>query len=273
MKNYVNKLALLILALLFLYALILPLLQQDSYRKKADDLSQKTSPELPDTEQPLHDVDLPNFAQIKDIKAKKMAFFSFLKPAVEKENQKVLVQRQFLQTLQVKAEYSDEDLVKIEALSKRYKIKQALSVKDKLTALINRVDIIPTPLVLVQAANESAWGTSRFARIGLNFFGVWCYKKGCGMVPNSRTEGLKHEVAAFYSVEDAIAHYIKNINTNAAYKVFRKIRSDMRKNDEPLSSEILATGLLPYSERGVDYVLEISEMLRHNDKFIEKSAD
>ena len=41
----------------------------------------------------------------------------------------------------------------------------------------------------MQAANESAWGTSRFARIGLNFFGQWCYSKGCGMVPKRRNTG------------------------------------------------------------------------------------
>ncbi|WP_352256125.1 glucosaminidase domain-containing protein, partial [Pseudoalteromonas sp. 19-MNA-CIBAN-0066] len=47
-----------------------------------------------------------------------------------------------------------------------------------LTQALRRVDIIPKELALMQAANESAWGTSRFARIGLNFFGQWCYTKG-----------------------------------------------------------------------------------------------
>ncbi len=32
-----------------------------------------------------------------------------------------------------------------------------------LAELLKRVDVIPEALVLMQAANESAWGTSRFA--------------------------------------------------------------------------------------------------------------
>jgi len=125
-------------------------------------------------------------------------------------------------------------------------------------------------LVLVQAANESAWGTSRFARIGLNFFGIWCYKKGCGMVPKGRDKGLKHEVAAFDSVEQAVSHYLLNINTNAAYVVFRTIRAQLHQQNQPLSAQILATGLLPYSQRGTDYVLEISDMIRHNQVYFDE---
>ncbi|MFM9673737.1 glucosaminidase domain-containing protein, partial [Streptomyces galilaeus] len=81
---------------------------------------------------------------------------------------------------------------------------------------LRRVDIIPKELALMQAANESAWGTSRFARIGLNFFGQWCYSQGCGMIPNRRNSGAAHEVAAFKSVRDAVSSYFKNINTHAA---------------------------------------------------------
>ena len=135
-----------------------------------------------------------------------------------------------------------------------------------------RIDIVPTELVLVQAANESAWGTSRFARIGLNFFGLWCYKKGCGMIPNSRTSGLKHEVAAFKDLDYAVSRYLYNINSNAAYHVFRRIRQQLREFKLPLSPEILATGLLPYSERGMDYVTDILAMLRHNARYIRTST-
>jgi Bax protein len=126
---------------------------------------------------------------------------------------------------------------------------------------------VPVPLVLVQAANESAWGTSRFARIGLNYFGIWCYRKGCGMVPNGRTVGAIHEVAAFQSVDKAVASYFKNINTHNAYMIFRTIRAQLRAQNQPLIPKVLATGLIPYSERGVDYVIDINTMLRQNQAF------
>jgi Bax protein len=119
----------------------------------------------------------------------------------------------------------------------------------------------------VQAANESAWGTSRFARIGLNFFGVWCYRKGCGMVPGSRNTGAKHEVAAYSSISLGVARYLHNINTNGAYTVFRSIRGQLRDQNQPLAPEILATGLIRYSQRGIDYVLELTDMIRHNQHY------
>lgn len=96
---------------------------------------------------------------------------------------------------------------------------------------------------------------------------MWCFEKGCGMVPRNRNNGATHEVAAFDSVEEAVTKYLHNINTNTAYKVFRAIRGQLRLQDLPLTPEILATGLLPYSERGTDYVLEISEMIRHNKQY------
>lgn len=223
-------------------------------------------------EQPLHNVKLPLFSSIKDIHLKKKTFFNFLKPAVEKENQRILRTREKLlkieEKLGLEQTLTADEQVFLSQLLKEYRVKGNLTLFQQVNKLINRVDIIPTELVLVQAANESAWGTSRFARIGLNFFGLWCYKKGCGMVPNSRTAGLQHEVAAFDSVEHAVSRYINNLNTNNAYIVFRAIRQQLRQQAQPLSPNVLATGLLPYSERGVDYVSEIIDMLRHNAKYI-----
>ncbi len=144
--------------------------------------------------------------------------------------------------------------------------------QQQVQKLLRRIDIVPTELVLVQAANESAWGTSRFARIGLNFFGLWCYKKGCGMVPNARDEDGKHEVAAFQSIDTAVEKYLYNINSHYAYDVFRTIRAQLRAHQQPLKPEILATGLLPYSERGADYVSDIIDMLRHNARYIKVGA-
>lgn len=223
-------------------------------------------------EKPLHNVDLPVFSEIKDVKEKKRKFFSFLKPYVKQANQAVLAKREKIITinkqLNTNSKLSKDELAYVNKLVKEYRVKKANTPVQKINALLKRVDIIPTPLVLVQAANESAWGSSRFARIGLNFFGMWCFSEGCGMVPNSRTTGKKHEVAAFKSVEQAVNRYIYNINTNHAYQLFRVIRSDLRDKSQPLQAKVLATGLLPYSERGVDYISEILEMLKHNERYI-----
>ena len=222
-------------------------------------------------EQPLHDVKLPNFAKIRDVKEKKRQFFAFINPAVFAENNRILTLRveieRLIAQLTLEQPFSEQDLALVDSLIEKYKVSKKFSLLRQLYELQVKVDIIPPALILVQAANESAWGTSRFARIGLNFFGVWCYKKGCGMVPGSRNTGAKHEVAAYSSIKQGVARYLHNINTNSAYTVFRTIRSQLREQNQPLAPEILATGLIPYSERGTDYVLELTEMIRHNRKY------
>lgn len=88
------------------------------------------------------------------------------------------------------------------------------------------------------------------------------------MVPSGRDSGLKHEVAAFNSVEHAVKRYLHNINTNHAYTVLRNIRAQLHEQQLPITAEILATGLLPYSERGTDYIIELTDMIRHNRRYL-----
>lgn len=261
-----------ILSLIFIYSLLYPFVHKDEYQNDASKNSTSVKEPKIEIEQPLHNVDLPDFGAIKNVKSKKRQFFSFIEPAVIKENNHIMSLRKRLLALKAKHANSEplsrEESAFIKQLSEEYKV----NIKDKdqikqLKALLIKVDVIPNALVLVQAANESAWGTSRFARIGLNFFGIWCFKEGCGMVPNSRDDGADHEVAAYSSVRQAVKRYLHNINTNRAYSLFRAIRKQLRENDQPLIPEVLATGLLPYSERGSEYVEEISDMIRHNQRY------
>ena len=74
-------------------------------------------------------------------------------------------------------------------------------------------------MILAQASLESAWGTSRFAVEGNNFFGQHCFSKGCGI----KARGDKRvEVAKFASVFDSIQSYYRNLNTGNAYKEIKK---------------------------------------------------
>ncbi len=227
-------------------------------------------------EKPLHQVNLPDFAAIKDIKTKKQHFFNFIRPSVTGENAKLLTKRakleSWLESISLGLSLSDEELTTLAGLVKKYRVNKKASVLQQVNDLLVRIDIVPTSLVLVQAANESAWGTSRFSRIGLNFFGIWCYRQGCGMVPGGRNTGAKHEVAAFKSVDAAVARYFHNLNSHNAYRVFRTIRFELRSQSQPLNPEILATGLLPYSERGADYVIDITKMLRQNQQYFKNDS-
>jgi len=230
------------------------------------------------TEKLLHRVNLPNFSKIRDVKEKKRKFFNYLAPVVQQENNAITRERLLVVNMidyyKSYQKLSNTFQKQKTFLVKKYRVNKKLSVEKQLLELHYRVDEVPRSLVLVQAANESAWGTSRFARVGLNFFGIWCYREGCGMVPNGRNQGSKHEVQAFKTVDASVARYLHNINTNRAYRVFRAIRAQLREQQQPLSAEILATGLLPYSERGSAYVLELTNMIRHNQAYlIQNTAD
>ena len=167
------------------------------------------------------------------------------------------------QTAELNAESRDWLL----ELSKRYRLAQADFDQPQawLDELLRRVDFIPTSLVLAQAANESAWGTSRFVREGNNLFGQWCFDPGCGIVPQQRRSGASHEVRQFATLRDAVRSYFFNLNTNFSYHPFRELRQEMRAQGRKLDSMVLAFGLNRYSERGRSYVDELQIMIVQND--------
>lgn len=215
-------------------------------------------------------VQLPNFAAIRDTDTKKQVFFDFLQPYIDAKNSEVQLQRQHLMGLieKMKAGYvlNIDEMVFLRDLSRQYEVPtDDLQDQTFLQLLLRRVDVIPPSLVLAQAANESAWGTSRFARDGYNLFGQWCYEKGCGIVPDRRRPNDHHEVKSFGSVDEAVHAYFQNLNTFPSYQGLRRIRQDLRDKARPIDGISLTEGLRSYSERGDAYIDELRRMIEYND--------
>lgn len=210
----------------------------------------------------------PNFSEITDIKTRKQAFFDYLTPIIEQKNQTILKNRAILEGMSAdwmaNQSLSHSQQLHLTRWLKRYKIKDEISTEEQLQELNVRMNIIPPALVLAQAANESAWGTSRFATDGNNYFGQWCFKKGCGIVPSGRSASAKHEVRRFKSPAGSVDAYFRNLNTHRAYKHLRKLRADLHQNNQPITGIALAEGLIRYSERGEEYVKELQTMIRSN---------
>lgn len=226
--------------------------------------------DVPETQEASKPV--PNFAQYENIPEKKAAFFRYLKPEVEKQNAYLLSLRHYIQTLlrKVLAEESlDEDeLERLSWLVDEYRVDEEQTIKARILALLQKVDALPVELVLAQAANESAWGTSRFAQKGYNFFGLWCFKKGCGFVPSRRNDDANHEVAKFDNLSRATYTYMRNLNRHEAYSDLRQIRVRLRANQIPITGIALAEGLMNYSERGAAYIEELQNMIRYNKEYL-----
>jgi Bax protein len=215
------------------------------------------------------DTALPDFESLGDVDARKEAFFEFLTGYVESENARVAETRSRLTPLWevVRRDYplTDVEAADLEQIAAEYGLGDSgLSQKALARELMRRVDVIPTSLVLAQAANESAWGMSRFAREGNNIFGQWCFDAGCGLVPARRLRNATHEVRAFDSIDESVRAYFINLNTHRSYEDMRELREKMRQQGRPLDSMVLARGLTRYSERGQAYVSELQDIIRIN---------
>lgn len=255
-------------ALLFLpligFALLGSLYHPDAYQEPGADTADAELASLPPLPSWAQD-SLPDFSGYSDVTEKKAAFFAFLYPRIVLVNSRVLIERQNLLTLRDKPALSDGELNWLTDQATRLRVDAEPGSDAMFIALTRRLDAIPPSLILAQAANESAWGTSRFARKGNNLFGQWCFSKGCGLVPASRVEGATHEVAQFGSPYGSVRAYVENLNSHPSYSTLRKLRIEHRTDGKRADGISLAAGLVNYSERGQPYVHEIRGMIRFNN--------
>ncbi|CAK2646743.1 Bax protein [Vibrio crassostreae] len=263
------------LALVGSISLIGPYIYQEEERRRTTEQSANSTDQFGDL---TVSSSTPNFAAIEDVNEKKDTFFSFLRPSINIENKRITKERAFLTKLSESGlnKIDSEDASYAKRLGKLYSLPVPSEGLDLawLTEMLNRVNVLPEALVLTQAANESAWGTSRFATKANNYFGHWCYTKGCGLVPLQRNEGSSHEVATFSSSQESVHRYFMNLNRNRAYADLRAIRAKLAaQGDDLLTTETateLTNGLLKYSERGSDYVTDLQAMIRHNELYWKK---
>lgn len=206
-------------------------------------------------------------SNVSDLSADHMAirqqvFVDFILQQTQAVNAEILATRSKIQQLRALNKLSKQDVLWLQQVAKRYGlIDFSYQRRHDWQELLRRVDIIPNSLALAQAANESAWGTSRFARQGANYFGLWCHVPGCGLVPRQRAADKVHEVRIFADAYAATAAYIHFLNTHPAFVKLRELRAALRQEQILLTGHELATGLAPYSALGRDYVNIIQAMI------------
>ncbi|MDQ6951364.1 MAG: glucosaminidase domain-containing protein [Mariprofundales bacterium] len=205
---------------------------------------------------------IPDFSTIHGTRAKKRAFFAWLSPIVAQENARIIAQRTQLLRMRGRG-WTSKDIEFLQSLTNAYKLpwhpESAHWIHRKLLRL---VDIVPSDLVLAQAAIESAWGRSRFATQGNNLFGEWCFSAGCGLVPLQRNKNAHHEVRFFAAPNLSVRAYLHNINSGKTYVLLRSLRQKERQLHQPISGYELALGLRTYSERGIAYVRQVRHLIQ-----------
>ena len=205
------------------------------------------------------------YYKIKNTSLQKQKFVEIMLPLIKKANERTLKERRFVINFFDKLEkkgfeaMKKDELKKLARLSKKYKIKNLF---DKYEYLL-KIDKVPESLALTQAAIESAWGKSRFAKYANNIFGQWTYKTK-GLVPEHRAEGKTHKIKIFPSLQASVNAYIINLNRNRAYEKFRFQRYQARLLNEIYSGLDAAKTLRAYSELKEKYVAMISRFMKRN---------
>lgn len=205
------------------------------------------------------------------VQTKKRLFFRALAPLVLRANELIIEERKRAEAI-VSAERAGralaaEDRQWLQQLAVRYDV--ASSPDDPLAPadleqLLQRVDVVPVSLALSQGAEESGWGTSRFAAQGNALFGQWTWGANA-IKPEKQREKLgNYGIAAFESPLQSVLAYMHNLNTHHAYAELRRKRAELRATAQPLSGHVLAETLTRYSERGADYVKSLHAIMRVN---------
>ena len=202
----------------------------------------------------------------KDFSLKKVEFIETLLPLIAYQNQQILVERERLFKIQNylldNKTLNQNDLKYLFAIADKYLIetnnKHKIDIVDKLLLSVN---IIPTSIVLAQAATESGWGTSRFAKEYNALFGQYTYNEKKGVIPYKREIGKKHLIKHFSSLDKSVESYFKNINTHYAYEKFRSIRNSM--HEDNLDIKLLTNTLDVYAE-DKSYVDTINSIIDTN---------
>jgi len=203
------------------------------------------------------------YYKINNIKQQKEAFVEILLPLIQTENQKIKKLRE-----QIINTFNDpfyllnkKKITFLLQIAKKYKIKTLN--KDE---FLKKIDTIPPSLALSQAAIESGWGKSRFVKEANNIFGHWTYSNK-GLKPKSKHEHITidYSIRIFPSLEDSIKAYMRNLNTNLAYKDFRELRYQYKKDNKKFTGLIAADTMINYSQKKEEYIKLLKKLIKsHN---------
>jgi Bax protein len=216
------------------------------------------------------DVAADTMVEASGLSNKKQQFINELLPYIEQENRRLMVLRarveRIIAIIENSVPLAESEQQQIISLAKKYRVNDnPLQNESARKELLRKIDLIPASLSLAQAANESAWGKSRFAREANNLFGIWTYDETKGLKPQSREEGKTHLVRIFDDFGESVRYYMYTLNSHPAYEKLRDIRQQLRASSHVIDGHALAAGLEKYSAKGEMYIDLIQDLIRQNE--------
>ena len=208
---------------------------------------------------PIYLTKLPrDLKTLGDTKTKRELFIKIVLPLILDENEKILKDRKKLFKILGKNFNTVGERVWLKRRFKEYKIDD-----QDLSKLKIRMDIIPVSIALAQAANESGWGTSRFALEGNALFGQWTWSKK-GISPKNKDPDSNHKILQFQILKASVKAYKNNLNTHNAYQEFREVRAQLRQENKKITGLALTKYLKNYAAIGEKYVAILEDIIEKN---------
>ena len=208
---------------------------------------------------PIYLTKLPkDLNRLGSTKQKRDLFIKILLPLILAENEKITDDREKLFNIIGKNFNTAGERIWLKRRFKEYKISD-----QDLSKLKMRMDIIPVSIALAQAANESGWGTSRFALEGNALFGQWTWSKK-GISPKKKDPNQTHKVLQFQILRASVRAYKNNLNTHNAYKEFREARAQLRQENKNIIGTDLTIYLKKYASIGLKYVEILESIIEKN---------
>ena len=208
---------------------------------------------------PIYLTKLPrDLKYLGDTNKKRELFIKIVLPLILSENEKIQDDRKKLFKILSKNFNTVGERVWLKRRFKEYKIEDQDLAKLKM-----RMDIIPVSIALAQAANESGWGTSRFALEGNALFGQWTWSKK-GISPKNKDPDQSHKILQFQILKASVRAYKNNLNTHNAYQEFREVRAKLRQSGTKITGLALIPYLKNYAAIGEKYVAIIKNIMVNN---------
>lgn len=203
-----------------------------------------------------------DMAVIEDLEARKALFLRALLPLVLQVNAELRQTRaKVIDALDAQAagRLGATDALWLEAVAEWYG-----AAPGDAADLLSRIDVVPPSLALAQAAQESGWGTSRFAQNANALYGQRAWGAEAEGLKPAEAERPDFRVRAFPDLLSGVRSYLHNLNSHDAYEELRRRRARARALGRPLDALNLVGGLHSYSEEGKDYVRALSELIESN---------
>ncbi len=203
-----------------------------------------------------------------EVRMKKELFFRAMAPLILKSNEDILAEREKLIALSEEEDPTTEQANWLHSLALRYRVfkeeDKATVNKTHIQELLLKVDALPPSLTMAQSAEESGWGTSRFADVGNALFGQWAWGDKAIKPEQQRKGKGDYGIASFDTPQGSVSGYMLNINTHRAYGDLRAQRAQLRSEGKAVSGMDLSPTLDHYSERGQHYVDTLNSIMRVN---------